>query len=329
MPPELFVARPAAWLRAISATRATISPAPCFAFARCLDRVRDDELEGVDLSSWRFALCGAETVVPEVLERFARRFARWGFRREAVTPGYGLAEAALAVTFAPPGRGVLARRFSRAELAMPGRAVEDPAGVELAALGAPLPGYAIEIRDASGRALAGGETGRVWVRGPSLMSGYLGDPRATAETLVEGWLDTGDLGFLLDGELYLTGRAKDVLILAGRNHPPEEIERAVTRVPGVAAGGAAAVTHLGPGDAGERLLVFVELERPGLGLAAEEVNGTASLGEACRRELLAATGLAADEVVVLSAGALPRTSSGKIRRRAALEQHLRREGEPA
>ncbi len=153
----------------------------------------------------------------------------------------------------------------------------------------------------------------MWARGPSLMDGYLDDPEATRAALVDGWLDTGDLGFLLAGELYLTGRARDILILRGRNHSPEEVEQAVGKVPGIAPGAAAAVSHRAPGEKSERLFVFVEAAR-----GAVECG----LATACRRELLAATGLAADEVIVLPAGGLPRTSSGKIRRRAALERHL-------
>lgn len=313
LPPELFIARPAAWLRAISATRATVSPAPGFAFGHCVEEVRDGELEGVDLSSWRFALCGAETLVPEVLERFARRFSPWGFRREALTPGYGLAEAALAVTVSRPGREPLGRRFSRAGLATEGRVVEDPAGVEIASVGKPLQGFAVEVRDKNRKPVGVGVVGRVWVRGPSLMDGYLGDPEATRKALADGWLDTGDRGFLLDGELYLTGRDRDVLILRGRNHSPEEVERVVGRLPGVTAGGAAAVSYLSSKDKSERLIVFIE---------SEQKRDRRALGAACGREILAAIGLVADEVVVLAPGDLPRTSSGKIRRQAALERYL-------
>jgi acyl-CoA synthetase (AMP-forming)/AMP-acid ligase II len=147
------------------------------------------------------------------------------------------------------------------------------------------------------------------------MSGYLGRPEASRSVLVDGWLDTGDEGFLLDGELYLTGRAKDVLILRGRNYVPEDVERAVDGIDAVRTGCAAAVSHRQPGAASESLILFVE-SRPASRRSRE------SLVEGCRQQVLTATGLIVDRVVVLAAGTLPRTSSGKIRRREALAQHL-------
>jgi acyl-CoA synthetase (AMP-forming)/AMP-acid ligase II len=317
--PELFVARPALWLRAISRYRATLSPAPNFAYALAAERVRDEELEGVDLSCWRVALNGAEPVAPQTLERFCERFARWGFRREAMTPVYGLSEAALAVTFSEPSRPPRSRRFERNALARRGRAVDDAAGRELVSLGRPVPGFELEIRDRRDRVLAERRVGRVWTRGPSLMSGYLGQPEATAKALRDGWLDTGDLGFLDRGELYLVGRAKDVLILRGRNHDPHDVEHAAAAAPGAREGCAVAVSHHAEGAASERLLVFVEHVRNASPDTQRE------LGEAARRAVLERTGLDPDEVVVLAPGSLPRTSSGKLRRQEALRRHL--EGE--
>ena len=315
LPPEQFIVRPALWLRALSRSRATISPAPNFAYALCVERVRDEELVGVDLSAWQVALDGAETVVPAVLRRFAERFARWGFRAEALTPVYGLSEAALAVTFPPAGRRFLSVAFDRAEL---GRGVARPAeeGIELVSVGRPLPGCALALRDAYGRSVGPNRVGRVWVRGPSLMSGYLGQPAATTAVLVEGWLDTGDLGFLHEGELYLTDRAKEILVVRGRNHSPAEVEQAVGGLPGLRAGCVAAVSHLPEGGETEVAWLFVELSR---GASAEE---RAALPEACRRAALAAAGIALDAVHLLAPGTLPRTSSGKIRRRETLRRHL-------
>jgi len=316
LPPEAFVARPALWLEVLSETRATISPAPNFAYALAADRVTDEELEGLDLSNWRVALCGAETVVASALDRFARRFARCGFRADALTPVYGLSEAALAVTFPPLGRGVVARRFAREALAASGDATPDPEGVEVVSVGPPLPGFALEVRDGKGRPQPERRVGRIFVAGPSLFREYLGQPIATGRVLVDGWLDTGDLGFVDGGELYLTGRAKDVLIVRGRNHAPHEIEEAVGRLPEVRRGCVAAVSHLAEGEPTERVLLFVERRR-GVGPEAGE-----GLGARCREAALAASGLAIDEVVVLAPGTLPRTSSGKIRRGEALARHL-------
>jgi acyl-CoA synthetase (AMP-forming)/AMP-acid ligase II len=317
--PELFAARPALWLRAISRYRATLSPAPNFGYALAAERIRDEDLEGVDLSSWRVALNGAEPIAPQTLERFATRFAPWGFRREALTPVYGLSEAALAVTFSDPARAPRTRRFDRQALDREGRARESAAGRELVSVGRALPGFEVSIRDRAGAALAEDRVGRVLARGPSMMTEYLGNPAASAAALADGWLDTGDLGFLDDGELYLVGRAKDLLILRGKNHDPQDVEHAALGVEGARAGCAVAVSHLAEGASGERLLVFVEYAR------SVPESGRVELGEAARRAVLERTGLDPDEVVVLAPGSLPRTSSGKLRRQEALRRHL--EGE--
>jgi acyl-CoA synthetase (AMP-forming)/AMP-acid ligase II len=316
LPPEAFVARPALWLRALSSTRATISPAPNFAYALATERVRDEELEGVDLSAWRCALCGAETVVAATLERFVARFARWGFDPAALTPVYGLSEAALAVTFPPLGRGVRSRRWARAPLAAAGRAEPDPDGVEIVSVGRPLAGFRLELRGADGAPLGERRVGRIFVAGPSLFREYLGQPRATVRALAGGWLDTGDLGFLDADELYLTGRAKDVLIINGLNHAPSEVEQAVDAVVGVRRGCVAAVAHRPEEAPTERLLLFVERHREA------DAGDDAALGARCREAVAAATGLVVDRVAVLAPGTLPRTSSGKIRRQETLARHL-------
>jgi acyl-CoA synthetase (AMP-forming)/AMP-acid ligase II len=313
IPPAAFVAWPAIWLRAIARHRAAISAAPNFAYALCLERVRDEELAGLDLSSWEVALDGGETVVPAVLRRFGERFSRWGFRPEALAPVYGLAEAALAVTFSRLDRPFTSGRFSREALAQ-GRAVPEPQGVELASVGTPLPGWVVEPRDEAGRPLPSGRVGRLWIRGPSLMEGYLGRPEATAEVLRDGWLDTGDLGFLADGELYLTGRAKDVVIVRGRNYLPADLEQAAADAPGVG-GAIAAVSYLPEGGEREALVLLVEAD------GARE-DGATAVAEACRARLLARADVAPDLVVLLERGALPRTSSGKVRRREALDRYL-------
>ncbi|HSC20974.1 MAG TPA: AMP-binding protein, partial [Solirubrobacterales bacterium] len=325
IPPELFVARPALWLRAISRYRATVSPAPNFAYALCASRVPESELQGLDLSSWVTALDGAESVAPGVVRAFEARLAPYGLKPGVVTPVYGLSEAALAVTFPPLGRPLLARRFDREALAREGRAREAPQHAvarEIVSVGRPLPGFRLEVRSEDGRPLPAGRVGRIWVAGPSLMESYLDDPTATAEALQGGFLDTGDLGFLWEGELYLTGRAKDVVILRGRNHSPEEIERAVDGLPGARPGCAVAVSFLPEGGEGEVLALFVEARR---GATREE---RLALPEASRKAVLAASGLDMDLAVVLPPGTLPRTSSGKLRRAETLRLYLAGELKP-
>jgi len=351
LPPELFVARPALWLRAIGRYGATISPAPNFGYSLCLTRVADAEMEGVDLSCWRAALNGAEPVAPGVLRAFARRFARWGLSPAALTPVYGLSEAALAVTFSALDRPSRSGWYDREALARErvARRVSPGAGgahgengahhahgahgahdagdarglaglperaQEIVSVGRPLPGFRLSVRDPHGRELPPGRVGRLWVSGPSLMQGYLGDPESTARALRAGWLDTGDLGFLDDGELYLTGRAKDLIILRGRNHSPAEIEQAVDSLPGARAGCAVAVSWLPDGASGEVLALFVERSRHAT--PAE----LAALPDACRGAVLAATGLALDRLEILAPGTLPRTSSGKLQRSETLRLHL-------
>jgi fatty-acyl-CoA synthase len=314
--PELFVARPALWLRAISRWKASISPAPNFAYGLCLSRVTDADMEGVDLSGWRHALTGAEAVTPSVARAFYERFSRWGFRPEALTPVYGLSEAALAVTFSDLGRPFHSVRVDREGLSRQGVALEVDDGREIVSVGRPVPGFQLEIRDEDGHVLPPGRVGRVWAQGPSLMDGYLNAPEATAHALQNGWLDTGDLGFLREGELYLTGRAKDVVILRGRNHAPDEIERVLEGLPGVRAGCVVAASWLPEEAEGERLALLVESSRHA---TPEQIE---SLPEACRKAVLGATGLDVDEVVILEPGTLPRTSSGKLRRQESLRLWL-------
>ncbi len=335
VPPEAFVARPALWLRALGRHRGTISPAPNFAYALATERIRDEEMAGIDLSHWRFALCGAETVVPEVLRAFAARFAPWGFRPEALTPVYGLSEAALAVTFADLERPFVSARFDRVALAERGEAVLAPSppsppsptqgataappgdtALEIVSVGRPLAGFRLELRGDEGARLGEDRVGRLFVAGPSLMRDYLDQPAATAAALRDGWLDTGDLGFVHEGELFLTGRAKEILLVRGRNYSPADLELAVADLPDVRHGCVAAASHLPAGRETEAVVLFVE-HRKGVPAARLE-----PLRARAREAVLARVGLAVDRVVLLSPGTLPRTSSGKIRRGEAMKRYL-------
>ncbi len=320
--PELFIARPALWLRALSKYRGTISPAPNFGYALCLSRVSDEEIAGLDLSAWEAALNGAEAAVPATMRAFTERFAPYGFSARAFTPVYGLSEAALAVTFSDLAAPFLAERFDREALGREGVARVDPEGREIASVGRPLPGYAVRVADANGLPVPDGTIGTVWASGPSLMTGYLGQDQATGRALRDGWLDTGDLGFLHRGDLYLTGRAKDVVILRGRNYAPEEIERAVDPVPGVRTGCAVAASYLPEGADGETLVLLVETAR---GITPET---RAALPQALREAVLGSAGVPVGEIVLLAPGTLPRTSSGKLRRGESLRLHLAGELSP-
>ncbi len=311
IPPEHFLARPALWLRALARHRGTISAAPSFAYAYAAQRVRDEDLEGLDLSPWRIALDGAEPVAAEALRRFAARFARFGFDARALMPVYGLSEAALAVTFTPRRGSWRSRRLDPVALALRGEVEEGRR--EVVSVGVPIPGVEVEVRGASGEVLPERRLGRVFVRGASVMRGYLGQPEATARALRGGWLDTGDLGFVEGGELYVHGRAKDVVILRGANHAPDELEAPLQAVAGIRPGCAVAVGFQ-PGDAGEELLLLAERT----GRPAED----ATVEEAARRAVLERTGVRPHTVVLLPPGTLPRTSSGKMRRGEALRRYL-------
>src|SRR6185312_12785814 len=222
LPPELFVAAPGAWLRAISRHRGTVTAAPNFAFGLCLKRIRDEELDGVDLSTWRVSLNGAEAVSAAVQRRFYERFARWGLPATALTPCYGRAEASLAVTFKPAGTSSRTLGTDADKLALEG--VVAPGTKELVSVGRPLAGVEIEIRDAAGVSLPPGRVGHIFVRGPSVMAGYFSRIDLTDQAIHDGWLDSGDLGFIEDDELFVCGRHKDVIVVRGANHAPEEFE---------------------------------------------------------------------------------------------------------
>ena len=312
--PEQFLARPALWLRAIGRHRATLTPAPPFALGLCTRRIADSELEGVDLSSLRLLTCGAEPISLDTVRGFGRRFARFGLDPDVICPVYGLSEAALAVTFSPPGRPARALCVDATRLAAAGEAV--PGGRPIVSVGTPIPGVEVEVRGADGAAAGERRVGRIWVKSPSLLSAYFGRPESTAAAVEDGWLDTGDLGFVADGELYVTGRAKDIVIIRGANHDPQEFEEPLLAVAGVRPGCAVALGLTPDGEDSEALLVLAERDPSHPGEAAGELE--ARVAEA----VLAATGIAPYAVVLLPPGALPRTSSGKLRRAEALRRHL-------
>ncbi len=310
MPPQAFLARPARWLRAIDVERATVSAAPNVAFELCL-RVPDAEIEHLDLSGWRLALNGAEPVLPSTVRRFTDRFSRFGFRPEAMFPVYGLAEAALGVTFPPPGGlprvDVIERdAFVRTGAARPRIGAPD-GDLELVSCGRPLPGYQVRIVDAAGHEVADRHEGRIEFTGPSATPGYFRDDPGHLRHGI--WVDTGDLGYVAEGELYLTGRAKDIIIRAGQNLHPEELEQAVGALPGIRTGCVAAFSSPDPALGTERLVVVAETR----------VDDAASR-DALRQRVVATTvdvlGSPPDAVVLAPPGAVLKTSSGKIRRAA-------------
>jgi fatty-acyl-CoA synthase len=304
--PENFLAKPAVWLRSISKHKCTVSPAPNFAYALCLERIKDSDLSGCDLSSWWFALNGAEPIASHILRDFSARFGQWGFPATALTPVYGLAEAALAVTFSDPKKSYSSLLFDRQKLSL-GEAVScqsDAHAVEMASVGKALNGFEIEIRNEKGMAVPQGTVGNIFAKGPSIMWGYLD---GTENPVENGWLKTGDKGFLFKDELFISGREKDVIILNGANHSPHDIEQALDQITGVRTGCVAAVSDIT--QDGEHLIVFVEFR-----------TIEPDLAKKCSEAILAATGLRASAIILLDSGTLARTSSGKIRRHETLRQ---------
>jgi fatty-acyl-CoA synthase len=336
IPPEAFLARPAIWLRALSRHRGTISAAPNFAYALCLRRVDEKEIAALDLSSWRVAACGAEMVSGQVMRDFAERFAPSGFRGEALLPVYGLSEASLAVTFSPP-------RHSPRSMIVDGLALANglvrpldvsalPTAREVVSVGYPIPGVELELRDEVGAVLPEKQIGHIFVKSPATMQGYFGQPKATAAVLVDGWLDTGDLGFANAGELFIAGRAKDLVIIRGANHPPQEFEESLIGVEGLRPGCAVALGFVPNGSAtqGEELLILAERSAEPSGKPSGEPPGqtTDALVARIREAILTRTGIQPHTVELLAPGTLPRTSSGKMRRGEALRRYLAGELHP-
>lgn len=313
MSPLVFLAKPVLWLQAIARHRATLSGGPNFAYEICAVKIRDEELAGLDLSSWRFAFNGAEPVSPATLERFVARFSCHGFRREALAPVYGLAECAVGLTFPPIGRGPRLDRVERRRLADEGVAepckAPPPHAQEIVGCGYPLPGHEIRIVDARGSQLPERHVGRIEFRGPSASQGYYRNPEATAAFRDGEWRQSGDLGYLADGELFVTGREKDIIIRAGRNVYPQELETAIGRLPGVRAGNVAVFPATDPLTGSEKLVVLAEIRK-------QEQTQQAELRAAIDRLAIELLGLPPDEVILAPPGTVLKTSSGKIRRSA-------------
>ena len=319
MSPLIFLARPARWLQTIGRYHATMTAAPNFAYERCTRRIDDADLEGVDLSSLRLAFCGAEPVSASTVRAFIARFAAYGFRSTALTPVYGLAENTLGLTFSEPGRGMRTDRVSRIGLAESRRTMQprSPDDVlELVSCGRALPLNQIRIVDTAGEEVGERAVGRIEFRSPSATHGYFRNPALTATLVRDGWLDTGDLGYMADGELFITGRVKDVVIRAGRHFFPYELEAAVGRLPGIRTG-CVAVCGMPDIETGtDRLVVIAETR--------ETAPSTlATMRVAINEASVALLGAPPEEVALVPPHSILKTSSGKIRHAATLDLYLR------
>jgi len=298
LPPALFVRRPAEWLRAITRHRGTVSFAPNFAFDLCVRRLKERDLAELDLSSWRIAGCGAEPIHAPTLAAFSEKFTAVGFRESAFFPTYGLAEHVLAATFPPRGRR------PRTEIAASPNNEDAP--VTLVSCGRPFPDHELRIVGEDGRALPERRIGEIVLKGPSVMVGYYKQDSLTAQTIRNGWLHTGDLGFLSGGELYVCGRLKDIIIVNGRKYHPQDLEWAVDDLAGVRRGRVVAFGSSTPGRA-DRVVIVVE---PSGTVAGE------ALTESIRRQVGDLFGLYVDDVALVPSGTIGRTTSGKVQRAA-------------
>jgi 1-acyl-sn-glycerol-3-phosphate acyltransferase len=316
MSPLAFLTRPARWLKAVHKYRGTLSAAPNFAYELCLKKIDDREIEGLDLSSWRASLNGAEPVSPETIRRFTERFEPYGYKPGAMLPVYGLAENALAVAFPPWGRGPRIDPVKRLELSRAGEAVpagdDDEDALRFVGCGYPLPGHEIRIVDATGNELAERREGRIQFRGPSATSGYFRNPVATAALFDGDWLDSGDRGYIAEGEIYITGRAKDMIIRAGRNIYPQELEEAVGDIEGVRKGCVAVFGSTDAATGTEKLIVLAETR-------ASDEQERRQLRDEIQSVAVDLAGTPADDVVLVAPQTVPKTSSGKIRRAAGRE----------
>ncbi len=309
MPATLFVKEPASWLRAISAFRATITLAPNFAFQHAVRHVSLEQLaEGTSLQSLVTALNGAEPVDAAAVEAFEEKFSALGLRRGTVRPVYGLAESSLAVTFSDAGEFVVDAVDADV---LEREAIASPAGAgtrvrRFVSVGRPLPTQQLHVVDAEDRRLPERQIGEVIVRGPSIMRGYFRRPEATAAALRGGFLHTGDLGYLADGRLYLTGRSREVIIRYGRNYYPADIEAVVGRLEGAARGASVAFSVEEEGR-DPRIVIVVETR---LRNTAELAELERLIRERCHAAFL----FGPDEVKLVPLGVIPRTTSGKVRR---------------
>jgi fatty-acyl-CoA synthase len=314
---EDFARRPLAWLDLISRNPGTsVSYSPTFGYDICARRISSQThvAERFDLSRWRIAGNGADMIRPDVMQGFVNAFADAGFTASAFLPSYGLAESTLAVTLMPPGEGIRVELVEEERLSGSPRDLSRPARYRaIVNCGKPVRGMKVEVRGETGKALADHHIGKVWCHGNSIMHSYFRDPEATAECLVDGWLDTGDMGYMAQGYLFIVGRAKDMIIINGKNHWPQDIEWAVEQLPGFHQGDIAAFSV--ENESGEEVpavLVHCRVSDP-----AERMK----LHDEIRDKVRSITGMNC-VIELVPPRTLPRTSSGKLSRAKAKKLYL-------
>jgi 1-acyl-sn-glycerol-3-phosphate acyltransferase len=307
-------------LWAIHRHHGTVSGAPNFAYELCLRKIEDRDLEGLDLSTWRLAYNGAEPVSPDTVAGFIERFAKYGFRAEAMAPVFGLAECAVGLTCPVPGSGARIDRVQREPFMASGRALAadrgDARALRFVACGRPLPEHEIRVVDAAGHETGERQQGRLEFRGPSATSGYFRNPEQTRKLFHGDWLDTGDLAYVAAGDLYVTGRAKDLIIRGGRHIHPYELEDAIGAIPGIRRGCVAVFGSPDSRSGTERLIVLAETRE-------SDLEAKERLRRAIIDRALGILGMPPDDIVLAAPHTVLKTSSGKIRRAASREFYER------
>jgi fatty-acyl-CoA synthase len=320
---EDFARRPLAWLDLISRNPGTsCSFSPTFGYDICARRIssQSNVAERFDLSRWRLAGNGADMIRPDVMQNFVDAFAPAGFKADAFLPSYGLAEATLAVTVMPPGEGIRVELVEEERLSGTQRDLSRPMRYRaIVNCGKPIPGMEVEVRGEHRNALPDHHIGKVWCKSKSVMHSYFRDPDSTAECMVEGWLDTGDMGYMVDGYLFIVGRAKDMIIINGKNHWPQDIEWAVEQLPGFNHGDIAAFAiETETGEEAPAVLVHCRVSDPAARI---------ELRDMIRDKVRSITGMNC-VVELVPPRTLPRTSSGKLSRAKAKKLYLAGEIEP-
>jgi acyl carrier protein len=313
MSPLSFLARPQRWLKAIDRYGGTLSASPNFGYEICAARLEDDDLAGLDLSSWRMAFNGAEPVIPATMRRFQKRFSSYGFRPEALAPVYGLAESSVGLAFPAPGSGARIDQVERQSFTGSGKAMpaegEDDSILEFVSCGRPLPGHQLRVVDIQGREVPERQEGRLQFKGPSSTCGYFRNQEETRKLFSGDWLETGDLAYFAAGEVYLTSRQKDIIIRGGRNIYPHELEERIGDIAGIRKGCTAAFASMKAEDRSEKLVILTESRQTD----AQKLQKLKQQIYAVTTELL---GMGADDIVIGRPGTVLKTSSGKIRRSA-------------
>jgi fatty-acyl-CoA synthase len=328
MSPLTFLTRPERWLQAFHKHRGTIAAAPNFAYELCARKINDRDIEGVDLSSWRAALNGAEPVNPETLERFTQRFAKYGFRNGTHLPVYGLAEASLAVTVPPLNRGPLIDRVERDAFTAHGQAIPakpgDSTAIAFVSSGKPLTKHEVRIVDDRNNEVGDRIEGFLWFRGPSATTGYYHNAAATEKLLPLGpakgdekyaWVNSGDRAYCADGEIYVTGRTKDIIIKGGRNLYPHEVEELAAHTEGIRKGCIVAFGVTDEAHGTEKLVVVAEARE-------RDAARRAAIAAVVTEKVSQGLGLPPDRVEIIPLGSIPKTSSGKLRREETKNLYL-------